>query len=184
MPFPSRLLAAGPLRALIWRPSTLGFSGDYARISQCIIDTAVSCCVADGSESCCDGNTTNYFNWRPGCIKAVLNGNGTNRLGPYVSADGTSSGTTTSSAAVASSTSTATCESSGHSEKQTSSKGQTVAMVTSIRPFFYVDDDFLDEVQTRKSAANARTTDAGTGTSIAGQTGPLPADGAVRSRAH
>ncbi|KAK7556710.1 hypothetical protein IWX46DRAFT_14931 [Phyllosticta citricarpa] len=103
-----------------------------------------------------------------GCIKAVLNGNGTNRLCPYVSADGTSIGTTTSSAAVASSTSTATCESSGHSEKRTSSRGQTVAMVTSIRPFFYVDDDFLDEVQTRKSAANARTTDAGTGTSIAG----------------
>ncbi|KAK7538746.1 uncharacterized protein J3D65DRAFT_343440 [Phyllosticta citribraziliensis] len=111
-----------------------GFSGDYARITQCITDTAASCCVGNGSESCCDGNTTNYFTWRPGYIKAVLSGDGTNRLGPYVSVDGTSSGATTTSAAIAASTAaasaasaaTATCESSGQN-----SKGKTAATVAS-----------------------------------------------------
>lgn len=38
------------------------------------------------SASCCN-DTSNLFSFTPGYIQAVINGDGTNRLGPYVAAD-------------------------------------------------------------------------------------------------
>lgn len=38
------------------------------------------------SASCCN-DTSNLFTFTPGYIQAVINGDGTNRLGPYVAAD-------------------------------------------------------------------------------------------------
>lgn len=40
----------------------------------------------DPSASCCN-NTQNLFTFKPGAIQAIINGDGTNRLGPYVAAD-------------------------------------------------------------------------------------------------
>ncbi|KAK8212484.1 hypothetical protein IWZ01DRAFT_502263 [Phyllosticta capitalensis] len=112
--------------------------GDYARITQCVTDTAASCCVTNGTESCCDGNTTNYFTWKPGYIQAVINGDGTNRLGPYVSANGVTQGVASSTAAATSTSSTsaasttaASCESTVPLEDKGTSKGKTAATVTS-----------------------------------------------------
>lgn len=38
------------------------------------------------SASCCN-DTSNLFTFTPGYIQAVINGDGTNRLGPYIAAD-------------------------------------------------------------------------------------------------
>lgn len=53
------------------------------------------------SASCCN-DTSNLFTFTPGYIQAVINGDGTNRLGPYVAADEKAVTTPTSTVAAGS----------------------------------------------------------------------------------
>ena len=53
-------------------------------IQQCVVQNASACCITS-SGSCCDGE---QFTWKPGYLIAVLNGDGTDRLGPYVDVNG------------------------------------------------------------------------------------------------
>ncbi|KAJ9643117.1 hypothetical protein H2199_004641 [Coniosporium tulheliwenetii] len=50
-------------------------------IQSCSMKNKTACCVTGDTGSCCEGST---FEWAPGYIIAVINGDGTNRLTPYV----------------------------------------------------------------------------------------------------
>ncbi|KAH7065332.1 hypothetical protein B0J12DRAFT_639881 [Macrophomina phaseolina] len=90
---PSMCLIQGKLADSVW-------------IQQCNLSNGTACCV-DG-EPCC-GNSSNFFEWKPGYITAVINGDGSNRLGPYIAADanGSSSTSTSSSSSLASASTSA-----------------------------------------------------------------------------
>lgn len=76
------------------------------------------------SASCCN-DTSNLFTFTPGYIQAVINGDGTNRLGPYVAAD---------EKAVTTPTSTASTGSAANSSVNTSATaGDTMALSTPVR---------------------------------------------------
>lgn len=54
-------------------------------ILTCEMGVGRACCQI--GDSCC-GNESSLFDFKPGYIRAVINGDGTNRLGPYVDDDG------------------------------------------------------------------------------------------------
>lgn len=52
------------------------------------MENHTACCVTGrGSPNCCN-DSSNLFTFKTGKIQAVINGDGTNRLGPYVATDG------------------------------------------------------------------------------------------------
>lgn len=53
-------------------------------VQTCDMANGKACCVAD--DQCCN-DTSSWFDYKPGDLIAVINGDGSNRLGPYVSAD-------------------------------------------------------------------------------------------------
>ena len=70
-------------------------------IQSCDVRNKTDCCVtSDNLGSCCDNST---FEWTPGYIIAVINGDGTNRLTPYVDVNGSTQGATSMTASQASS---------------------------------------------------------------------------------
>lgn len=76
------------------------------------------------SASCCN-DTSNLFTFTPGYIQAVINGDGTNRLGPYVAAN---------EKAVTTLTSTASAGSVASSSSNTSATaGDTAGLSTPVR---------------------------------------------------
>jgi hypothetical protein len=80
-------------------------------IQSCNLATAQACCL--GSTPCCNDSSTSFFTFKPGYLKAVLSGDGTNRLGPYVDTNGvTQTVPTTSGLTTASSTGSSTGSSS------------------------------------------------------------------------
>lgn len=58
--------------------------------------------MADAPSAGCCNDTSNLFTFTPGYIQAVINGDGTNRLGPYVAADEKAVTTPTSTASAGS----------------------------------------------------------------------------------
>lgn len=80
---PSMCLIEGKLDDSVW-------------IQQCNLSNGTACCV-DG-DPCC-GDSSNFFEWKPGYIAAVINGDGSNRLGPYIAADANSSSSSSFSSA-------------------------------------------------------------------------------------
>ncbi|KAH8778754.1 hypothetical protein F5883DRAFT_542815 [Diaporthe sp. PMI_573] len=69
-------------------------------IQSCDLHQRKACCVRDkdtASSSCCN-SSANLFAFKPGYIQAVINGDGTNRLSPYVGTDGNTLGAPTSTA--------------------------------------------------------------------------------------
>ncbi|KAK2607257.1 hypothetical protein N8I77_005948 [Diaporthe amygdali] len=67
-------------------------------IQSCSLQDKKACCVTDAPSASCCNDTSNLFTFTPGYIQAVINGDGTNRLGPYVAADQKSASTTTTPA--------------------------------------------------------------------------------------
>jgi hypothetical protein len=57
----------------------------------CDVANGKACCIV--GESCCN-DTSTWFDWKPGYITAVINGDGTNRLESYVSAQPSTSQST------------------------------------------------------------------------------------------
>ncbi|OTA59232.1 hypothetical protein K449DRAFT_466938 [Hypoxylon sp. EC38] len=63
-----------------------GMLEDGVWVLTCDMKAGKACCLI-GDASCCSNEST-LFDFKPGYIRAVLNGDGTNRLGPYVDAKG------------------------------------------------------------------------------------------------
>ncbi|KAI1463687.1 uncharacterized protein F4812DRAFT_237870 [Daldinia caldariorum] len=61
-----------------------GMLKDGVWILTCDMAAGKACCLTNDT-SCC-GSESSWFDFKPGYIKAVLNGDGSNRLGPYISA--------------------------------------------------------------------------------------------------
>ncbi|KAI0098123.1 hypothetical protein F4776DRAFT_650824 [Hypoxylon sp. NC0597] len=68
-----------------------GMLEDGIWVLTCDMKAGKACCLI-GDTSCC-GNESTLFDFKPGYIRAVLNGDGTNRLGPYVDAKGVTEAT-------------------------------------------------------------------------------------------
>lgn len=89
------LKGATPSPGQLWWALTLvGKLSDSVWIQQCNISGAQACCL-DGA-TCC-GDESNYFQWKPGYITAVINSDGSNRLLPYIEEDANSSSSSGSS---------------------------------------------------------------------------------------
>lgn len=54
----------------------------------CDVANGMACCLV--GDSCCN-DTSTWFEWKPGYITAVINGDGTNRLEAYVSSQSSTS---------------------------------------------------------------------------------------------
>lgn len=82
--------------------------------------------MTDAPSAGCCNDTSNLFTFTPGYIQAVINGDGTNRLGPYVAAD---------EKAVTTPASTASAGSGANSSDDTSAgaTGDTAALPTTVR---------------------------------------------------
>ncbi|KAL2356581.1 hypothetical protein BJ546DRAFT_947789 [Cryomyces antarcticus] len=76
-------------------------------IQSCSVQNRTACCLTTdfGTGSCCNNSS---FQWMPGYIVAVINGDGTNRLGPYVDVSGSTQGGTTATTSQTLSSPTAT----------------------------------------------------------------------------
>ncbi|KAI7788676.1 uncharacterized protein LA080_008566 [Diaporthe eres] len=57
-------------------------------IQSCSLQDKKACCVTDAPSASCCNDTSNLFSFTPGYIQAVINGDGTNRLGPATVAAG------------------------------------------------------------------------------------------------
>ncbi|TKA72685.1 hypothetical protein B0A49_06685 [Cryomyces minteri] len=81
-------------------------------IQSCSVQNKTACCLTTdfGTGSCCNNST---FQWTPGYIVAVINGDGTNRLGPYVDVNGSTQGGTTATTSQTLSSPTATTTTAG-----------------------------------------------------------------------
>lgn len=108
---PSMCLSKGaiPSPGQLWRVLILvGKLSDSVWIQQCNISEAQACCLEGAS--CCE-DESNYFQWKPGYITAVINSDGSNRLLPYIEEDANSSssgGSSTSAPTSANSATTST----------------------------------------------------------------------------
>jgi hypothetical protein len=79
-----------------------------------------ACCLV--GDSCCN-DTSKYFDFKPGYIQAVINGDGTNRLAQYIPADGSSAAAnSTPSSSAESSMSTAMAAAAGETGSSTAEK--------------------------------------------------------------
>lgn len=65
-------------------------SGDKNKavwVQQCDMTKKLGCCARDGNNCCTSGNSSTWFDFHPGTLTAVLNGDGSNRLGARLSAE-------------------------------------------------------------------------------------------------
>lgn len=92
-------------------------------IQSCSMKNKTACCVLGDTGSCCEGST---FEWAPGYIVAVINGDGTNRLTPYVDVNGSTQGATSTTASQTS-TSSASGSANTTSSDVASSNGASAA---------------------------------------------------------
>lgn len=105
---PSMCLSKGAIPSpgqLWWVLTLIGKLSDSVWIQQCNISEAQACGLEGAS--CCE-NESNYFQWKPGYITAVINSDGSNRLLPYIEEDANSSSSSTSSPTSANSASIST----------------------------------------------------------------------------